>query len=138
MSQQDDPQDALAPSPGTTTSSTGAGGEPSSPAPSTSDQPPTEAELRSFIESYLQTASSDPPAGFEQLTPAFQAASPDYAGFWGTVSNPRVLAFSADPEALTISYTYSFQKRGSGRQEDDETLQLVRSGDSFLIDGPPA
>ena len=133
---QDDPQTALGDGASSGPSSTTDPGGPSSTEPSTPTQPPpTEADLQSFIESYLQTASSDPAAGYEQLTPAFQAASPRYDQFWGGVTNPEVLSFSADVDALTVSYTYRFQERGRGRVTDSESLQLVRSGDGFLIDG---
>ena len=138
LARQSDPQTALgADSPGSTSDAsnnpgTGASTEPTESIPAA----PTEGELRSFLDAYLQTASSDPVAGFKQLTLAFQRESPRYAQFWGGVSNPRLLTFSANPEALTISYAYRYQQRGSGSRTDDESLQLVRSGSGFLIDGP--
>lgn len=134
LAMQDDPQDLGA------TTGTSSPAEPGSSDPGSSEPPapPTEAALQDFVASYLQTASSDPAAGFELLTPEFQAQSPAYDEFWGSVTNPELLDFSADVDALTVSYTYQFEKRGEGRVTDDESLQLVRSGDGFLIDGQPS
>lgn len=138
LARQDDPQTALDNgSAGAPTTSTDPGTGSDNPSGTESDPPPpSEALLRSFIDAYLQTASSDPAAGFEQLTTAFQAESSRYAQFWGGVSNPRLLAFSADTAALTVSYTYRYQEQGRGSRTEDVSLQLVRSVDGFLIDGP--
>ncbi len=135
---QDDPQSIDAVGGGDTPSESESSSptDPDSPSESASPEPPTRAELRDYIESYLQTASTDPAAGFEQLTAPFQRESTRYEEFWGSVSNPVVLRFSADPEALTVSYTYRYQREGVGRQVDDVRLQLVRRGDELLIDGP--
>ncbi len=135
---QDDPQPGLAgqpDSPSASASSTPPEGSPS-PSESPTPPPPTRAELRSYVADYLDVASSDPGSGFEMLTPAFQEQSPQYDEFWGSVSNPRLLTFTADPQALTVSYTYRYQRQGLGRQVDDVQLRLVRRGSSYLIDGP--
>ena len=82
-------------------------------------------------------ASSDPAQGIELLTPAFREEStPGYETFWGSVSNTRLLSFSADTSALTVSYTYRYQRRGFGRVEEPVSLQLVATDDGFLIAGP--
>ncbi|CAN5445286.1 serine/threonine-protein kinase [soil metagenome] len=141
---QDDPQDNLAQDPGsdapaTTTpspSATSTDPDPSSPTSEPSGVP-TKKAMKSFIGSYLSLASSDPTRAFQLLTPAFQRKSPRYDEFWGSVSNPQLLEFSADPSALTVSYTYRYQRRGLGRQVDPVQLQLVATDDGgFLIDGP--
>lgn len=138
---QDDPQENLA-LPTTDISSSPA--SPSSPprssakaTPSTSPSPqaPTRKELRSFIDSYLSLASSDPQSAFQFLTPAFQQESTEYDEFWGSVSNPRLLSFEADPDALTVTYTYRYQQQGFGQQVDPVRLQLVATEDGFLIQG---
>ena len=99
---------------------------------------PTAEGMESFIETYLETADSDPSAAFEMLTPAFQEQSngiDGYVGFWQEVKNVRLEKVSADPDSLEVSYTYRFQ-RGSGRPEtDDVVLQLTFEDGTYLIDG---
>ncbi|MGA8256938.1 MAG: serine/threonine-protein kinase [Nocardioides sp.] len=114
-----------------------AAGEPSETGNSTSDAPastPTIPELRSFIASYLDTASTSPSQGFAQLTPAFQRQSPRYRNFWGGVSDPQLLQFDANPETLVVDYVYRYEYRGR-RVTDPVSLQLVQRGDRFLIAG---
>ncbi|NYJ00957.1 serine/threonine protein kinase [Nocardioides thalensis] len=135
----DDEQPSLA---GDATSQTG--GEQSeggSPAPSdTTDAPeqPTEKELEDFATSYVMTASASPGQGFKMLTPDYQAQSPDYSDFWGPMSNPRILDISADPGAMTVTYTYKYAIPSVGSKTETVTLQLVREGESFLISGATA
>ncbi|MGA8845920.1 MAG: serine/threonine-protein kinase [Nocardioides sp.] len=130
-----DPQDNLAqPGSGTSTTSSTPSKEPeTTPA---GPQKPTRRELRTFVDSYLDLASSDPQRGFQLLTPSFQQQSTRYEEFWGSVSNPQLLSFSADPDALTVSYTYRYQRQGFGQQVDPVQLQLVATDEGFLIDGP--
>lgn len=109
----------------TTTSTPSAPGTPS---------PPTAAELEAFARTYVGTASSDPDRGFAMLTPAYRSNSPDYAGFWGTVKNPRILEVSADPAALTVTYRYTYVLQGRGRRTERVTLFLVDDGGNLLID----
>jgi len=101
-----------------------------------SDPPaaPTAEELEEFAASYVETAASDPAAGFQMLTPDYQARSPAYDDFWGTVSNPEILNVRADPEALTVTYTYKYDVEGSGNVTERVTLHLVQEGDRLLID----
>jgi len=137
---QDDPQDNLAVvEPGGTSSSptTEATPTPTEDTPTT-DGPavPTQRSMKRFMKSYLDLASRDPAQGFELLTPRFQEASTEYDEFWGSVSNPQVLSFRADPDSLTVFYTYSYQRQGLGRQVDDVALQLVATDGGYLIAGP--
>ena len=135
---QGDPQENLAVDPGgapSTSATTSASPEPSSPTSEPSNEP-TKKELKNFIDSYLSLASSDPKEGFKLLTPAFQKASTRYDEFWGSVSNPELLDFSADTSELTVSYTYRYQQQGNGRRVDPVQLQLVATDDGFLIAGP--
>jgi hypothetical protein len=115
----------------------------STPSPETTPTPsedPAEATskaLEGFVTDYLQTASNDPDAGFAMLTPSFQAKSDGiegYKGFWGGVSDLDVKDVVADPDTLRVSYTYSYVRKGES-STDDVTLQLVKSGDGYLIDG---
>jgi hypothetical protein len=111
------------------------GGSSSSGSTATSAPAPTAAELESFAESYLHTASTDPAAGFDQLTPAYQQRSPQYQEFWGSVAGVKVLGISADPSNMRVTYTYSYHLKGSGSEKhtDRVTLFLVRKGDQILI-----
>lgn len=109
-----------------------------SPAPSdTTDAPeqPTAAELEDFATSYVMTASESPGQGFKMLTPDYQDQSPHYSDFWGPMSNPRILDISADPAAMTVTYTYRYDFPSVGNRTETVTLQLVRDGDGFLIAG---
>ncbi|MEO9326084.1 serine/threonine-protein kinase [Nocardioides sp. C4-1] len=133
----DDPQDnvdEVGPPPSTSPSTSSS--EPSSSAPST-PAPATAEQMNAFIRDYVVTASNDPRAGFELLTPAFQVESNGfggYRGFWGDVSNARVLDVQSDPDTLQVTYTYAFDK-GGRPDEDTVQLQLVQDGDQLLIDG---
>lgn len=118
------------------------------PGDSTSSQSPSESEstgeaptvdgMENFMEDYLATAPSDPEAGFEMLTPEFQAASgglDGYRGFWDTIEVADITAFSADPDALTVSYTVEYQKAGGGKVTDDVGLSLVYEDGTYKIAG---
>jgi hypothetical protein len=114
--------------------------DPSSPASSSSESEqaagPTEESLTSFVEDYLQTVDDDPPTAFDLLTPDYQAESGGlggYENFWGNVSNVRVESVTADVEALTVTYTYSYNLQASGKVSDTVRMQLEESGDSYLI-----
>ena len=118
-------------------------GEPTSQSPPTTSPGETaEAnaeDMEAFVSDYLATASSDPPSGFEMLTPEFKAASgglEGYESFWGSVSNVDLLDVGAnadDPDNLTVTYRYTFNLRGEGKQEDDVALRLVYQDGRYLI-----
>lgn len=106
------------------------------------DETPTAAETRAAMESfasdYVATAPTDSPTTFSQLTPAFQAASGGYGGyrgFWGSVASASVQSVTADPETLVVRYRVQYVMKDGRQVSDDVQLQLVRSGDGFLIDG---
>ena len=104
--------------------------------------PPSVAELESFATSYVETAVDDPNAGFAMLTADYQARSPDYLDFWGSVEKPKISDVTADPSALTVTYTYRYEfnyedEKGKPKKEKREetvTLHLVQDGDALLID----
>ncbi|MXG90957.1 protein kinase domain-containing protein [Nocardioides flavescens] len=101
------------------------------------DAAPDADAMESFARDYVQTAASDPRAGFAQLTTAYQERSKGFRGynsFWGNVSDPQIETISADPEALTVSYTYTYEVDGR-RQSEDVVLQLEQTDDGFLISG---
>lgn len=119
--------------------------DPSPPSESAdpSDEPspaaPTAAGMRSFVSGYLQTAASDPDAGFAMLTPSFQQESgglSGYTGFWGQVTSVQQPEFSeVDPESLTVGYTYTYRTANGGEFVDDVGLQLAYdpATDRYLI-----
>lgn len=105
--------------------------------PSSANEGPTAEELEGFTADYLTTASNDPDEGFTLLTPAYQQESgglQGYKEFWAGVSDLDVQTVRGDPEALTVSYTYSYDFEGDRRTED-VTLQLEESADSYLVSG---
>ncbi len=53
---------------------------------------------------------ADPSSSWQQLTPAFQQASGgfgQYSGFWSNYTSATPRDISADPDALTVSYTWT-------------------------------
>ncbi|MBM7519821.1 serine/threonine-protein kinase [Nocardioides nitrophenolicus] len=102
--------------------------------PAVTPSAPTAAEMEAFARDYVTTASTDPARGFALLTPAYQANSPDYAGFWGRVKNPTILDISADPTRMTVTYRYSYVLKGEGRRTEKVTLFLVADQGKLLID----
>lgn len=121
----------------TPTGSTTPTGETSDPAPPEA----TEAGVTDFVTDYLETAASDPAAGFAMLTPAYQQESgglSSYEGkFWGNVKRIRdVEVTEVDLDAMTVSYTYSYQLEQGGPRTEDVTLDLELQDDgTYLISG---
>jgi hypothetical protein len=128
----DEPRAAVATTP------TPAAPQPTQPEP-VSEADTTEDAMRGFVSDYLQTAAGDPASGFRMLTASFQARSngfAGYSGFWDGVSNLDIQRIEADPDALTVSYRYSYDYEGDpDRRTEDITLQLEKTDDSFLIAG---
>jgi hypothetical protein len=130
LSRGDDPTDGPRADAGTSPSTS------SSASPDAGATPTTET-LEGFAADYLTAASNDPEDGFAMLTPDYQQQSgglDGYESFWGKVSGLDVHDLQADPDALTVSYRYSYEYEGNERTED-VTLQLEESGRSFLISG---
>lgn len=96
---------------------------------------PTAAQLEEFARSYIATADVDPEAGFAMLTPSYQSASPGYADFWGPMHHPQVLDISADPAAMTVTYTYRYAFPRKGKLTETVTLRLEQEGERLLIAG---
>jgi hypothetical protein len=104
------------------TSSTPSGTPPSTPKV-------TAAGMEEFGRSYPGIASSDPDRGFQLLTPEYQRESGGYADFWGKVSDPEVLDISADPDAMTITYTYRYDHADLGDDREETVTLLLRGTD---------
>ncbi len=94
------------------------------------------AAMRDFLTTYLSTATSDRQAAFAMLTKPYQTASggfSGYDGFWRTITSATPTDVIADPSALTVSYSVAYTKTDGQHTTERHTLQLVRSGSSYLI-----
>jgi hypothetical protein len=72
------------------------------------------------------------------LTRSFQKDSGGfgkYQGFWRTISSATPRDITADPAAMTVSYGVDYVKTDGSESSDEVTLQLVRNGSSYLING---
>ena len=120
-----------------------------SESPSTTDEPTTDpspsnaaggtpAAMRSFVQDYFATVTSDPESTFAMLTPEFQSASggiEDYTGFWSTIESATPRAIKADPKTLSTTYTIDFVTTSGQTRTEQGRLQLEQQGDGFLIAG---
>ena len=94
--------------------------------------------MQDFITTYLSTVTSDQHASWEMLTRSFQKASGGfgkYQGFWRTISSATPRDIIADPAGMTVSYCVDYVKTDGNESSDQVTLQLVRNGSSYLING---
>jgi serine/threonine protein kinase len=111
------------------------------PSSSTSGQAPTASkeDMEAFVDDYLSLVVSDPEAAFDRLTPGFQKDSGGlngYLRFWDTVTSTKLNSVSADTDAMTVDYNYTYVVRGEGPTTEDVSLQLEPDGDGgFLIAG---
>lgn len=94
--------------------------------------------MRSFITTYLSTVTSDPHESWTMLTKSFQQASHgfgSYQKFWRTISSASPHDVNPDPAAMTVSYGVDYTKTDGSTSSDQVTLQLVKNGSSYLING---
>jgi hypothetical protein len=92
--------------------------------------------MESFIRGYIAAVSTNPDAAWRMLTPRYQQESgglATYRRFWRGVGTGHVLAVSADPRSLLVSYRARFDNFGTGRRTT--VLQLVFDRGHYLIDG---
>ncbi|HVK30691.1 MAG TPA: hypothetical protein VM575_20310 [Nocardioides sp.] len=108
------------------------------PSPSESADAVTAEVLEDFARDYIALASSDPDRGFQLLTPSYQRQSPRYREVWAAIDDPRILAITPDPLAMSVSYTYRYSLPGGRTRTEDITLRLVQRGDRLLIAGASA
>ena len=98
----------------------------------------TPAAMRSFVQDYFATVTSDPEATFAMLTPEFQSSSggiEGYTGFWSTIESATPRAIKADPRSLSTTYTIDFVTTSGQTRTEQGRLQLEQQGDTFLIAG---
>lgn len=108
------------------------------PAAEESTEPVSAAELEDFARDYVALASRDPEQGFRLLTRSYQQQSPRYREVWAAIDDPRILAITPDPLAMSVSYTYRYSLPGGASRTEDITLRLVERGDRLLIAGASA
>jgi eukaryotic-like serine/threonine-protein kinase len=93
--------------------------------------------MQDFLDTYLSTVTSDRQRAWAMLTASYQAASggfSSYDGFWSTISSATPSHVTADPSAMTVTYDVAYVKTSGQHTTEHHTLQLVRSGGSYLID----
>ena len=92
--------------------------------------------MESFIRDYVAAVGSDPDTAWPMLTPKFQRESgglDTYRKFWSGVGRGRILAISADPRSLVVSYRVRFDNFGTGRRPT--VLDLAFDDGTYRIDG---
>ncbi|WP_051218498.1 serine/threonine-protein kinase [Nocardioides insulae] len=135
---------------------TAASSAPASPSPSGSSQSPTESPsesatdgptaegVTSFVDTYLRTAASEPPAGFAMLTPEYQDASgglSGYESFWGGVAEIEDIAWiepqlgDGSGNGLGVDYKYTYRMDSGERHTEQVHLDLTYSDGTYLIAG---
>ena len=128
---------ALTTSGGDTTATSSGPRQPPSSSGSTSGASTTKPQaMEDFLGTYLSTVTSDRRAAWEMLTPAYQAASGgfgSYSGFWGSIRSATPSNVTADPAAMTVTYSVDYVKANGEQTTEHHTLQLVPDGSSYLI-----
>ncbi len=97
---------------------------------------PTARGMETFIRDYVNAVAADPDTAWKMLTPKFQRESGGlaaYRKFWDGVGNARILALSANPDDLVVSYRVRFDNFGTGRRPT--VLDLKYDGGRYRIDG---
>jgi serine/threonine protein kinase len=105
---------------------------------SSSSADPQAAAMRSFITDYLSTVTSDQHTSWDMLTTGFQQESGGfgkYQQYWRTISSATPRDITADPADLSVTYGVDYVKTDGSTSSDEVTLQLVRNGSSYLING---
>jgi hypothetical protein len=95
--------------------------------------------MRRFVQRYIATALADPADAWTQLSPRFQQDCCDgdegsYAGYWDTIEDATLSDVVADPRAMTVAYTITWDPVDRPPEDEDVTLVLVRDGEVYLID----
>jgi serine/threonine protein kinase len=105
---------------------------------SSTDTAAQAAQMRSFISDYLSTVTSDQHASWAMLTTGFQKESGgfgQYQKFWRGYTSATPHDIQADPADLSVTYGVDYVLADGGAKSDEVTLQLVRDGSSYLING---
>ncbi|MFB7724097.1 serine/threonine-protein kinase [Nocardia sp. NPDC056100] len=91
-----------------------------------------------FLREHYALLPSNPAAAWARLTPAYQnriGGYTAYQSFWTTVDAVTAWDVAADGSTLTVTYRLSFRyNNGKPIAAEQRRAQLIRSGDTFLID----
>jgi serine/threonine protein kinase len=123
---------------GETPSAGGSSGHSSPSSPSSSSPHDQTAAMRSFITTYLSTVTRDQHASWAMLTTGFQKESGGfgkYQGFWRGFSSATPTHITPNPADLSVTYAVDYVRTDGSTSSDEVTLQLVRDGASYLING---
>jgi hypothetical protein len=92
--------------------------------------------MERFVADYLATVTSDTRAGWQRLTPGFQAASGGYGryrSFWSTIAAADLVSARADPGSRRISYVVDYQRTDGSTTRDATTLTLEGDDGDYRI-----
>ncbi len=89
-----------------------------------------------FVASYFAVLPEDLDAGWAQLSPQFQAETGrgSYDAFWGSMDDVQVSSITPLGDGV-VNYEVTYFPSGGDPSTEQKQLQLVPSGDSYLIDG---
>ncbi|MBL1077967.1 serine/threonine protein kinase [Nocardia sp. 2] len=119
------------PGPATTTGPTT-----TSPAPTTGATP-SSAQLSAYVRDHYALLPGSASTAWNNLTPRYQTYVGGYSGyqsFWTTVDSVSTEVLSTDTAKLTVTYRLTFEYTDGRTATETRRAQLVRNGDSFLID----
>ncbi len=106
---------------------------------STTEEPPA-GDPVAFAESYFAVVPGDTDAGWNQLTPSFQAETgrESYDDFWGPIESVALSNVeSLDDETVQYQIVYQYED-GTESGQETKQLTLEPAGDSYLIAGDAA
>jgi eukaryotic-like serine/threonine-protein kinase len=117
----------------------GSGNRSSATEPSSSSSADAQAAaMQTFITDYLSTVTSDQHASWDMLTTGFQKESGGfgkYQQYWGGISSATPRDITPNPADLSVTYGVDYVNTDGTTSSDQVTLQLVRAGTSYLING---
>ena len=109
--------------------------------PSYPSRPPaagSDAALESMLRSYFHDVTRDRDTTWKQLTPKEQAAAGGRSGyekFWSGISSVSVDELAADAKHGRADATLTYTRTDGTTSTERHRLDVVRQGDSYLIDG---
>ena len=94
------------------------------------------AAQRAFLEDYFSKAPGGTDEGWALLTPSYQGqiGRSSYDGFWRTISSVSVSNVT-DAGGDAVEATLAYSKGSGGTSTERHRIELVPSGDGYLIDG---
>ncbi len=94
------------------------------------------AAQRAFLDDYFSKAPGGTDEGWALLTPSYQAqvGRSSYDGFWRTISSVSVSNVT-DAGGDAVEATLAYTKGSGGTTTERHRIELVPSGDGYLIDG---